>query len=348
MSRAMLTVLAVLAVALTGGAALGHEVRPAYLEIKQADAERYDLLWKGPARGDRRLGVYVRLPERCKIVGQPSGSFAGDAFVERWTVVAPGGLTGAVVNIDGLVGTQTDVLARVERLDGTTQTARLSPAVPAFTIDAVQRRADVARTYTVLGIEHILGGVDHLLYITAMLFLVKGWRRVLLTMTAFTATHSLTLTAAALGFVRIPPPPVEASIALSIVFVAREIVYARRGQPGLAARRPWLVSFTFGLLHGLGFAGALSEIGLPQGAIPVALLFFNAGVEIGQIVFVAGVLGVYVGAARVARVAKRAAAHAGHRPIPWLTRPRLAVAGAYAIGTAAMFWVIERTAAFWS
>jgi hydrogenase/urease accessory protein HupE len=188
----------------------------------------------------------------------------------------------------------------------------------------------VARTYLALGVEHILSGVDHLLYILAMLFLVKGWRRIVATMTAFTATHSLTLTAAALGWVHVPQPPVEACIALSIVFVAREIVETRRGRPGLTGRYPWVVSFTFGLMHGFGFAGALAQVGLPQRAIPIALLFFNVGVEIGQLLFVSGVLGVMAVLTRFPR-----------------TWPRWADAvPAYAIGTIAMLWTIQRIVAF--
>src|SRR6185503_6389412 len=149
---------------------------------------------------------------------------------------------------------------------------------------------EVVRTYTILGIEHILTGFDHLLYVFAMLVLVSGWRRIVVTMSAFTATHSLTLTAATLGWVQVPQPPVEACIALSIIFVAREIVQARRGRPGLTARWPWVVAFIFGLMHGFGFAGALAQVGLPTGAIPTALLFFNVGVELGQLIFVASVL----------------------------------------------------------
>ena len=144
----------------------------------------------------------------------------------------------------------------------------LLPERPRFIVEAPQNSVGVAWTYAALGVRHILSGVDHLLYILAMLFLVAGWRRILATMTAFTATHSLTLTAAALGWVHVPQPPVEACIALSIVFVAREIIEARHGRPGLTARWPWVVSFTFGLMHGFGFAGALAEVGLPTKAIP--------------------------------------------------------------------------------
>jgi hydrogenase/urease accessory protein HupE len=222
------------------------------------------------------------------------------------------------------------VLARVERDDGTAQIARLLPAQPTFVVESPADASGVAWTYLVLGIEHILSGIDHLLYILALLFLVKGWRRIVATMSAFTATHSLTLSAAALGWVHVPQPPVEACIALSIVFVAREIAETRQGRPGLTGKWPWVVSFTFGLMHGFGFAGALAEVGLPTRAIPVALLFFNVGVEVGQLLFVAAVLSIIAAATRVPR-----------RWPQWVDG-----IPAYAIGSIAMFWVIERVAAF--
>jgi hydrogenase/urease accessory protein HupE len=188
----------------------------------------------------------------------------------------------------------------------------------------------VARTYLALGVEHILTGFDHLLFVLALLLIVKSARRIVATVTAFTVAHSLTLAAATLGFVHLPQPPVEAAIALSIAFVAAEIVHGLDGRPGLTARAPWLVAFAFGLLHGLGFAGALAEIGLPQSAIPLALLCFNLGVELGQLAFVVALLAC-LALARRARIPWPRAA----RPLP-----------AYAIGALAMFWVIERVAAF--
>jgi hydrogenase/urease accessory protein HupE len=304
--------------------------RPAYLELRQVDRDTYDVMWKVPAIDSAtRLGIDVRFPVDVVAVTQPRGTFVPGALIERWAVRRDQGLAGAEVTIDGLPASVTDVLARVEWLDGTTQVARLRPDQPRFVVTAPQGAAGVARTYTQLGIHHILVGIDHLLYILGMLFLVQGWRRILATMSAFTATHSLTLSAAALGWVHVPQPPVEACIALSIVFVAREIVELRNGRPGLTARWPWVVSFTFGLMHGFGFAGALAEVGLPQKAIPVALLFFNVGVEIGQIIFVAAVL------SAVALVARTR--------VSWL-RWAHAVAP-YAIGTLAMFWVIERVIA---
>jgi hydrogenase/urease accessory protein HupE len=306
-------------------------VRPAYLELRQTGPDTYNVLWKVPAAGDdRRLAVYVQFPPQTKELGERHGLFSNNAYIERSRIQLDGGLDGQTIHIDGLSATTIDVLARVERADGTTQTTRLLPAAPGFVVETTPSRWSVSATYLRLGVEHILSGIDHLLYILAMLFLVKGWRRIVATMTAFTLTHSITLSAAALGYVHVPGPPVEAMIALSIVFVAREITLARRGKSGLTQQWPWVISFTFGLLHGFGFAGALSEVGLPAHAIPFALLSFNVGVEIGQLAFVAAVLGLFSIASRMPAPATSWA---------WRAAP-------YAIGSVAMFWVIQRVAAF--
>jgi hydrogenase/urease accessory protein HupE len=268
------------------------------------------------------------LPPDCTNVTEPRGEFIGGSFVERWTVRRAGGLDGATIHIAGLAATRTDVLARLERLDGTTQVNRITPAAPSFTVESAPSAREVAATYLTLGVEHILLGVDHLLFVLALLILVQGTHRLVVTVTAFTVAHSLTLAGASLGFLDVPGAPVEACIALSIVFVAAEIVHGRRGQPGLTARRPWIVAFVFGLLHGFGFAGALHEIGLPQTDIPLALLFFNVGVEVGQLVFIAGVL-VVIALARRTPVTMPAWA--------WRIPP-------YAIGGVASFWLIQRLA----
>jgi hydrogenase/urease accessory protein HupE len=204
------------------------------------------------------------------------------------------------------------------------------PESPALVVEESPSVWQVAWTYLVLGVEHILLGTDHLLFVLALVLLVKGWRRLVGTITSFTVAHSITLALATLGLVHVPGPPVEACIALSIVFVAAEIVRSRQGSPGLTERAPWLIAFTFGLLHGLGFAGALSEVGLPQQAIPLALLFFNVGVELGQLAFVFAVL---LTISIAARSSLRAPAWA------WRVVP-------YTIGSVAMFWVIERTGGF--
>ena len=311
--------------------AVAHESRPAYLQLRQLDAETWDVLWKVPGLAeDRRLSLDPEFAGGTQVVAPVRTTFARNAFVQSWQVRRAGGLEGTSIRIAGLEATLTDALVRLERLDGTEQTLRVLPADPRFTIDAQPDRWDVTRTYLVLGVEHILSGLDHLLFVLALVLLVRGARRLLWAVTAFTAAHSLTLGLSALGLLALRSPPVEASIALSIVFLASEIVRGRTGRPGLTQRSPWLVAFAFGLLHGLGFAGALSEAGLPAHAVPLALLFFNVGVEIGQVMFIAAVL-VALGAARRLRLPKH--------ELAW----RLPV---YAIGTVAAYWTIDRIASF--
>jgi hypothetical protein len=194
-----------------------------------------------------RLGIYAELPAGCANVTQPRASMVNNAYTERWTVKCAGGLSGATVHIAGLSATTTNVPVRLERIDGSTQVTRLTPSDPSFVVEAAPRALEVARTYLVLGVEHILFGIDHLLFILALFILVKGTARLIATVTAFTVAHSLTLAGATLGFVHVPGPPVEAGIALSIVFVAAEIVHNREGRTGLSERFPWIVAFTFGL-----------------------------------------------------------------------------------------------------
>jgi hydrogenase/urease accessory protein HupE len=230
----------------------------------------------------------------------------------------------------------TDVLVRIQFLDGRVQTELLKPTQPALVVAERTSAWDVAGTYFALGVEHILTGVDHLLFVLGLMLIVKSGARLLKTVTAFTVAHSITLALATLGIVHVPQAPVEAVIALSIVFVANETAQRQRRDtgdatsPGFTARRPWLVAFVFGLLHGFGFAGALAEVGLPQVDIPLALLTFNVGVEAGQLSFIAAVLVVMAIARRI-----------GWRGPHWL-----APLPSYAIGTLAMFWVIRRVATF--
>ena len=323
------------------GTAAAHEVRPGYLEIREVQPGAYDVMWKVPARGEFRLGLYVGLPKDCK--GAPtSGAMMGGAFVERFRATCAGGLTGKVVTIDGLSATRTDVLARVERIDGTTQTTRLTPESPSFEVTAAPSMFEVARTYFVLGVEHILLGVDHLLFVLGLLFLVGNWRRLVATVTAFTVAHSITLAAATLGLVHVSQAPVEAAIALSVVFVAAEILHAAQGRPGLTARAPWVVAFVFGLLHGFGFAGALRSFGLPETDIPVALLFFNVGVEAGQLMFIAAVVAVLSLVGRL--ISRRRAGDHG----PWHAEDLIRTPIAYLVGSTAAFWVVQRVVAFWA
>jgi hypothetical protein len=303
--------------------------RPAYLELRELGANRYDVLWKVPARGELRLAITVQFPDDVREIDREPGRFVGDAYVERWRIERPGGLVGQSIAITGEASGVSDVIARVERADGTSQVERLSVTQTRFVVLPAAGTGEIAWSYLVLGVEHILGGIDHLLFVLALLLIVRGGGRIVATVTAFTLAHSLTLVAATLGWVHVPGAPVEAMIALSIVFVAAEIVRGLQGRPGLTAQAPWIVAFAFGLLHGLGFAGALAEVGLPQKAIPVALLMFNVGVELGQLFFVAAAL---AAGAVVTRLLPRPA---------WL-----AYVLPYAIGAIAMYWVIERVGSF--
>ena len=323
--------LLILALGVVSMPASAHEARPAYLQLQQIDAETSDVFWKVPGLGeDKRLAIHVQFAPDTETVGSISASFANNAFLQRWRVRRNGGFDRTSIRIDGLEATLTDALVRIERLDGTTQTVRLSPSSPSFTVEAEPGKWEVARAYLVLGIEHILLGIDHLLFILALMILVRGAKRLLWTITAFTVAHSFTLAAATLGWIHVPIPPVEASIALSIVFLAAEIARTRTGHSSLTYRKPWIVAFLFGLLHGLGFASALSEVGLPANAIPLALLFFNVGVETGQVVFIGCVLAIVAGARRLSLP-----------PSVWNWRVPV-----YAIGAVAACWTFQRIGAF--
>ena len=281
-------------------------------------------------RGELRLALEPEFSGRVENVIPIATRQTGNAAVQTWRLRAIEPLRGQAVRIRGLEGTMTDTLVRIEFTDGSAWVKRLTPQEPVATIPEQQSGWSVAGVYLKLGVEHILLGIDHLLFVLSLLLITRGTRLLVKTVTAFTVAHSITLALATLGFVHVPSAPVEAVIALSIVFVAAETIHAQKGREGITVRQPWIVAFAFGLLHGFGFAGALSEVGLPQGHIPLALLFFNGGVELGQLLFVAAVLtlGALVWRVRV--------------PLPrWVE-----LVPPYAIGSVAMFWVIQRIAAF--
>jgi hydrogenase/urease accessory protein HupE len=324
-----------LALVLLCPTAFADVFRPAYLQLTQTGTDRYEVLWKVPALDEATvLKVQPAFPAGTATTESVRSSFASGAVVQRWAVRVPGGLEGHAINFPGITATRIDVLVRLVRSDGTVQLARVFPASPTFVATASPHAFEVVRTYTVLGTEHILTGFDHLLFVLALVILVKGLRRLVATITAFTVAHSLSLVAATLGWVHVPGPPVEACIALSIVFVAGEIMHSRAGQPGITERYPWVVAFTFGLLHGLGFASALAEVGLPPLSIPVALFCFNVGVEIGQLLFIAAIFAVAAGARWIVRQLA-----IGTPPWLWRVPP-------YAIGGIASYWVLERASGF--
>jgi len=305
-------------------AAEAHELRPGYLEISTlADAE-YKVVWKAPIRLGRPISVEPSFPADCAITGEVSRTQGAAALVSVFALTCASPLDGQAVVLRGLDSTLTDVLVRFQPASGREQTGRVTPDNPAITLSSTSTGWGVAQTYFKLGVEHILGGIDHLLFVFALVLLITGTRRLIETITAFTLAHSVTLIATSLGWVSLPPASVEAVIALSIVFLAREIVLMQPGQERLSERRPWLVALAFGLLHGFGFAGALSAIGLPEDSVPLALLTFNLGVEAGQILFVAVVL---VLLALVRRLA---------------TSIRIEALASYGIGIAASVWLIER------
>ncbi len=328
----LIAMLPVLLWAMSATLAHAHESRPGYLELTETQLGAFEVLWRRPARSDMVLSMQPVLPQHCMQQGQRARYPQPGALVERWSVnCGDNGLVGHQISIEGLQTTLTDVLVRVTFADDITHTEVLRPNSIAFTVAGAPSKWAVSADYFRLGVEHILGGIDHLLFVLALLLIVDGTRRLIATITAFTIAHSLTLAAATLGWVHVPQAPVEAVIALSILFVAGEILHVRQGRPGVTSRWPWLVAFTFGLLHGFGFAGALTEVGLPQKEIPLALLMFNVGVEAGQILFIFAVLSLL---------------HIGRRivtaPSKWAVP-----AAAYGIGGLSAFWVIERVGGFW-
>jgi hypothetical protein len=329
MNRARgLLALLVLALAGLGGLAHAHEVRPGFLQIREIAPATYDVLWKTPAQGDLRLGLNVLMPAACRPAGPIRMVAVDGAAVQRWRIACAGGLPGKRVAVEHLDASLTDVILRFEPLAGAPKTLRLNGAAPAAAIPSRQSVWSVAATYFRLGVEHILLGFDHLLFVLCLLSLVGGVRRLIGAVTAFTVAHSITLAGATFGWLSLAAAPVEACIALSIAFVAAEIVRARQDRPGAMQRWPWIAAFAFGLLHGFGFASSLRQIGLPEDSLPLALLSFNLGVEAGQVLFVGVVLALL-------------AVYRRYAPAPpkwaWRATPYLA-------GVIACFWFLERTA----
>ncbi len=348
--RAWLIMGALLATGLPATAE-AHDFKPALLVITESPnptgaAEPssradgvHEVLWRVPieAASDSLRPV---MPEGSERLGVPTRQREGDMLAERWRVRLPRPLPGEALRLAGSSGAVNEVLLRVELRDGvfTGRMARTGAAWQIFLVPARPDSAGIAATYLGLGIEHILTGLDHLAFVLGLVLLAAGWRQIVGAVTAFTLAHSVTLGLAALGWARVPGPPVEAVIALSIVFLSRELTARSSGSPAASPRRLAIVAFGFGLLHGLGFAGALAEVGLPAGDIPLALFTFNVGVELGQLGFVLLVLGI----GRALRPALRALDHDGQAR----ARRALQLVPAGAIGVLGTFWLCERIAGF--
>jgi hypothetical protein len=305
-----------------------HETRPFYLEINEIAPDRYNLTWRIPLYYGRRLPVYLRLPEDVRNIADPVERVFPDSIVERRVIDAgPDGLGGKRIHFDGLKAQViTDVLVRANLVDGTQWTVMAKPSQPWIEFKQSMNGFEAAKAYLTLGIQHILFGIDHLLFVFGLLLLSRGVWLLLKTITSFTVGHSISLALATLGFVNIPAKPLSAAIALSIVFLAAELVRQRRDEQSLTIRNPWIVSFGFGMLHGLGFATALVQLGLPRSDIPMALLLFNVGVEIGQVLFIIVALALF---AALRRLEIKLSKWAEAIPI-------------YAIGSIAGFWFIGR------
>lgn len=339
MSRFVQALLAVCIALACAQNAQAHALDPGYLDLRQLTNDSWQVFWRKPDVQGGPMAIEVRLPQGCSPDAGDDPNFDGAAWVTGWVAVCPMGLGGKNVAIQGLEAQRTDVLLHLQPLKGAASTLRLTPENPSVMLPTDPSSGTVFTSYTALGFAHILEGWDHLLFVFALLLLIRDTWRLVGAITAFTIAHSITLALAALGSISVPAPPVEACIALSIVFLAVEILKTRAGLPRLSQRFPWVVCFSFGLLHGLGFAGALLEIGLPSGDIPVALFAFNVGVELGQLVFVAAVVTVMWAMRRFWRLDMVLVQGSGQ---PQLTL----TVQAYLIGALATFWLVQRMLAF--
>lgn len=328
MTGRLTRLVALAAIALFAGASHAHETRPGYLELRESDPANYALLWKRPTGGEVEIQIAPVVPDGCRLVTPDQQQLTPGAVVVRGTLRCQSGLAGKMLRISGLETTITDVLVRIEHADGRVESHLLRPATPSVTLGAATSGFERAASYLQLGVQHILLGVDHLLFVLGLLLIVRDRWMLVRTITAFTVAHSITLAIATLGYASAPLLPLNAAIALSILFLGPEIVRVWRGETSFTIRHPWVVAFLFGLLHGFGFASGLTAMGLPKAEIPLALLLFNVGVELGQIAFVVLVLLLE----RSFRTLQ----------IKW---PRVVMAlPGYAVGSLGAFWTIQRIA----
>ena len=304
-----------------------HEARPGFLELRQTGSDTYSFLWKKPSGGEVEIYIAPMIPAACQLTTSGDQALTPGALVVRGTLHCAEGIHGQTLAIDGLESTITDVIVRIHHADGRLESHVLKPMNPFVTLGVETTAWQRASGYLRLGLEHILLGVDHLLFVLGLLLIVADRWMLVKTITSFTLAHSITLAIATLGYASAPLPPLNAAIALSILFLGPEIVRRWRGETSLTIRRPWVVAFAFGLLHGFGFASGLTTMGLPQAEIPMALLLFNVGVESGQVGFVVLVILLE----RAFRTLE----------IRW---PRAIEAlPAYAVGSLGAYWTIQRT-----
>jgi hydrogenase/urease accessory protein HupE len=308
----------------------GHPLDPALLDIKESGGAAVEVLWRLPISQPSNAPISPVFPKRCHELSPSTVSKNGQSLTSYWQMdCGKLSLVGEQIGVKGLEARKTDALVRVHLADGRLIQSVIRGSRPFLMLPERSAPLDVLGDYLVLGFEHILTGLDHLLFVFGLILLVHGWRRLLWTITAFTIGHSITLTLAILGLVHIPPAPVEALIALSIFVIAVEITNNAHGQISWVCRFPWTMALGFGFLHGLGFAGALAQVGLPDGDIPLALFSFNLGIELGQLLFIGFVLAV----------------RAVHNKSPVRWRKTAELIPAYLIGSLAAMWIFERVLA---
>jgi len=310
--------------------AVAHEMRPGFLDLREDEPGTYNLLWKRPSGGEIEIFIAPISPKECRMITLAQQQITPGALVVRGTLRCKGGIQGKTLVIDGLESTVTDVIVRIRHADGRLESHLLKPVNPSVTLGAETTGWQRSAMYLRLGVEHILLGVDHLLFVLGLLLIVADRWMLVKTITAFTIAHSITLAIATLGYASAPTHPLNVAIALSILFLGPEIVRRWRGETSFTIRHPWVVAFAFGLLHGFGFASGLSSIGLPQAEIPVALLLFNLGVEIGQLLFVALILAL--------ERAFRTLEIVWPRPVEMLP--------GYAVGSLGAYWTLQRAMMF--
>jgi hydrogenase/urease accessory protein HupE len=305
---------------------LAHELQPAYLELKQTGPTTFSVLWRVPNK-DELKGLKPQFPADCKLDAEPIRMQTADSLIEQNTLTCPSGLYGEDISMDPLSAARIDTLVRVVRADNSTQVGRLTAVSTKLTIENTPNWIEQSGTYLKMGIDHILMGVDHLLFVLGLLLIVDNRWMLTKTITSFTIAHSITLAIATLGFASAPTQPLNAAIALSILFLGPEVVRKERGETSLTIRNPWLVAFAFGLLHGFGFASGLTSLGLSHKEIPLALLMFNIGVEIGQLFFVAIIL--------LLERSFKVLLIRWPRWVQWVP--------AYSVGGLGAYWTIQRT-----
>lgn len=311
--------------------ASADEFKPALLEVTETEPGWYALTWKVPLQNGRPLRIAPTLPDNLEMMGPMSTRIMQGSNIEQSTWRATtGSLVGGTIEIRGLAALPIDVILQIDMADGSEHSSILRPASPSYVVPERASKWAVAGEYWKIGTIHILEGYDHLLFVLALMLIIPNVWMLVKTVTAFTVAHSISLALATLGVVNMPGAPTEAVIALSILFLAVEIVHGREGRITLTEKFPWVVALSFGLVHGLGFAGALAEVGLPQQDIPLALLMFNVGVETGQLIFVVVVL-------LVIAVVKRL-------PFNWPAGSWRLLP--YTIGSVAAFWTVERIDSF--